>query len=109
MRKRGLRVGRYVIVKSKPMMTTGKIMEKYTVRGPDPFRPSATQDMHPHHTRWAYCVRYNGNPSQYGSFYASELKPITVAEAKAIRKRQSGSSRLPGEDAPIPPRHCGVW
>ena len=108
-RKRALRVGAYVIVKTKPGMITGKIMEKYSIRGPDPFRRAATQEMQPHYTRWSYCVRYNHNPSRHGSFYASELKPITAAEARAIRKEQSGYAQLPGRDAPVPPRHCGAW
>ena len=108
-RKRGLRVGRYVLIKSKPGRITGKIMEKYTVRGPDPFRRRATQEMHPHYTRWAYCVRYNSDPSTARSFYASELKPISVKEARAIRKSQCGRCELPGADAPSPERHCGAW
>lgn len=107
-RKRALRVGAYVIIKTKPGMITGKIMEKYTIRGPDPFRRAVTQEMLPHYTRGSYCVRFNHNPSRYGSFYASELKPITAAEARAIRKEQSGYAQLPGRDAPVPPRHCGA-
>ncbi len=110
-KRKQIRVGSYVTFDpagyTSNQIQGGKIMERFTVRGPLGTEEVVQGTVDHSRVRTAYCVRFNGNPSVYTIKLADALTPITAAQARKMNKKLTGSARLPGAEAPVPPSRCG--